>query len=154
VTPERLSRATDEALLALSALCLRSKAHWGYDTAFMAACEDVLRVTQDDLTQPCAVVRAGEDYAGFVLLNLHDSKSELSKLFVCPDHMGKGIGSALITWAKTQARHHAHASLLIESDPQAVPFYEFHGAIQIGDVPSDAIPNRVLPLLKLPTAKA
>jgi len=154
VTPEHLTHATESDLKALSSFCLRSKAHWGYDATFMAACEDVLRVTQQDLTQPHAVIRVGREYAGYAGLSLDDTKPELSKLFVCPKHMGKGIGSALITWAKTEARQHGHSWLQVESDPDAAPFYASHGAIQIGNVPSEVIRNRVLPLLKLPTAKA
>ena len=29
----------------LTALCMRSKAHWGYDAAFMHACREELRMT-------------------------------------------------------------------------------------------------------------
>ena len=36
--------ARSDELAELHALALRSKAHWGYDDAFMAACSDELRV--------------------------------------------------------------------------------------------------------------
>ena len=40
-----LRPARIEDLEALSALCLRSKAHWGYDAAFMAAWGQELTLT-------------------------------------------------------------------------------------------------------------
>lgn len=153
VTPERLTTATDTELAALSDLCLRSKAHWGYDKGFMDACRDVLTVRAEDLSHPMAVVRTEDGFAGIVRLDLSKPEPELSKLFVCPDHMGKGVGSCLIIWAKNEARAGGHDWLRVESDPEAAPFYESHGAIRVGVVPSEAIPNRVLPLLKLPTVQ-
>ena len=151
MSPERLTCATESELSELTSLCLRSKAYWGYDAAFMSACEDVLQVTRDDLAQPCAVVRSGDTFAGYVRVNLADDEPELSKLFVCPNHMGHGHGTALIRWAKQQARENGCTYLMVESDPDAAPFYKHHGAIVVGEAPSEAIPNRFLPLLKLPT---
>lgn len=149
---EPLTQATDAELAALSALCLRSKAHWGYDADFMSACTEVLSVKPEDLRHPNAVVREGTAFAGYARLELAEPNAELSKLFVCPDHMGKGVGTALITWAKAEARAQGVPFLHIESDPEAALFYERHGAVQIGKVPSEVIPNRALPLLKLPTS--
>ena len=37
-----IREATEADLPALTALCLAAKAHWGYDAAFMAACEQEL----------------------------------------------------------------------------------------------------------------
>ena len=149
---EPLTNATNAELDALSALCLRSKAHWGYDADFMSACTEVLSVTSRDLAHPNAVVRDGTTFAGYARLDLTDHNPELSKLFVCPKHMGTGVGTALINWAKTTARRQDVSFLHVESDPEAASFYEHHGAERIGEVPSEVIPNRSLPLLKLPTA--
>ena len=60
MTPERLGGTDDASLSALSDLCLCSKAHWGYDPAFMAAYQEVLAVTRDNLREPLAVVRIGQ----------------------------------------------------------------------------------------------
>ena len=154
MTPERLSDADDATLAALTDLCLRSKAHWGYDAAFMAACRDVLTVTREDLQQPLAVVRDGPAIVGMVAVTLQPGTAELSKLFVSPGHIGHGIGSALIHWAKAQAHAAGHPHLRVESDPEAEAFYLRHGAVRIGQAPSEAIPGRMLPLLSLPTAAA
>ncbi|WP_439123135.1 GNAT family N-acetyltransferase [Marivita sp.] len=151
MTPEVLSEADAPTLKALGDLCMRSKAHWGYDNAFMAACADVLRITKKDLKHPFAIIRVGPKYAGITQVTLHKYGADLSKLFVCPDHMGKGVGSALVTWAKALAHAAGHADLKVESDPAAEAFYARHGAIRIGLAPSEAIPGRMLPLLSIPT---
>ena len=51
--------ATVADLAPLSALARRSKAHWGYDDPFMAACADELTVTPDMLDNQ--TVRLFED---------------------------------------------------------------------------------------------
>ncbi|MFP7570994.1 GNAT family N-acetyltransferase [Marivita sp. S2033] len=154
MTPTRLTTATDETLAELSDLCMRSKAYWGYDAAFMAACRDVLRLTQNDLATPVAVTREGASFTGVAQLDLSHPIAALTRLFVCPNRMGKGIGTALIRWAKAEALSNGYLSFQIDSDPQAVPFYLAHGATQVGDVASDAIPGRRLPLLEIPTTVA
>lgn len=54
-------RATAEDLAACSALCLRSKAHWGYDAAFMRVCAAELTLTAADIvhTDLALAERAG-----------------------------------------------------------------------------------------------
>jgi GNAT superfamily N-acetyltransferase len=151
MTPEPLTEADDATRAALTALCVTSKAHWGYDDAFMAACADVLRVTQDDLKHPVAVVRDGAGFAGMAQVKLNDHEAELARLFVSPDHMSRGVGTALIGWAKAQARNAGVRTLRVESDPDAEAFYLSHGALRIGHAPSEAVPGRMLPLLSLPT---
>ena len=48
-----------------------------------------------------------------------------------------------------EARDLGAATLAIESDPDARPFYERVGAVVTGSVPSGSIPGRRLPLLTL-----
>lgn len=134
----------------LSALCLRSKAHWGYNATFMAACRDELTIHPNALTatrlimaevqgQPAAVAQLGRDGDG----------ADLLLLYVDPPAMGHGIGRALFDWCVAQARAMAAPRLLIEADPNAAPFYERMGARRFGSVPSGSIPGRHLPHLAL-----
>ena len=53
----RLAQRAD--LPALTALCLASKAHWGYDAAFMAAVADELTMTEAQLGPGLALWDAG-----------------------------------------------------------------------------------------------
>ena len=45
----RIRRARGREAAALSALAMRSKAHWGYDAAFMAACRAELTLTPEGI---------------------------------------------------------------------------------------------------------
>ena len=138
-------------LASLSDLCLRSKAIWGYDAAFMAACLDELTLRPEDLQQTELVVAESQEAAvGIAQVSVAKGSAELLKLFVDPNHMGKRVGTALFDWATRTARsQHAHI-LIIEADPGAEPFYVKLGAKRVGEAPSGSIPGRVLPLLHLP----
>ncbi len=134
----------------LSALCLRSKAHWGYDAAFMAACETELTLTADDLDAGgLAMVRVAGEPAGLVQVMIEDGEAELHKLFVDPRFMGRGLGARLMDWARQEARARGARRMKIAADPDAVPFYRRMGAVPVGEVPSESIPGRSLPLLAL-----
>ena len=134
---------------ALTALCLRSKAHWGYDAAFMAACTDELTIRPEHLAtcNPIVLEERGTLVGTAQVADMGDF-AELNKFFVDPDHMGRGHGRRLFNWAVQAARATPAAYLNIEADPQAAPFYERMGATRAGTVPSDSIPGRVLPVLR------
>ncbi len=149
MTPRRLSTATATELAALSALCHRSKAHWGYDAAFIQACRDELTLTAKDLQDPLAVTRDNGRFTGLVQLDLSDTGAELDRMFVDPADIGKGYGRVLFNWATDHAAASGANYLRIVSDPNAQPFYEAMGAIQAGTTPSGSIPGRYLPVLHL-----
>ena len=141
--------ARPEELSALNALMLRSKAHWGYDDAFMAACVPVLRLTERDLTDGNVAVYGDEKAFGVCKLVTTGKDAVLDKLFVAPDAMGLGAGRALMMWAAARARNKGAIVMRIEADPEAAPFYEKMGARIVGQVSSEAIEGRMLPLLQL-----
>lgn len=144
----RTARA-DEAD-ALTQLCLRSKAHWGYDAAFMAQAAPSLvvhvetigrvRVAVDDADRPLGVVR---------LDPVEANEADLGLLFVDPAAMGRGVGRALVERAISEARASGCRRLTILADPQAAPFYERLGARYLREAPSDAIPGRTLPFFEI-----
>lgn len=147
----RIRPAREAELAALTALVRASKAHWGYDQDFLIAAEDELRITQEDLTE--RTVRVAE-HAGAVVgvsvLDLTgDDDAELTMLFVAPPAIGTGVGHALLEHAVAQARVTGVAGLLLESDPNAEPFYVAHGARRVGTRRSPST-GRALPLLRLP----
>ena len=54
---------------ALTALALRSKAHWGYDAAFMEVVRPILTITEDDLiASPVRVLDTAGEPIGFYRL--------------------------------------------------------------------------------------
>jgi GNAT superfamily N-acetyltransferase len=135
----------------LTALCLRSKRHWGYDDDFMRLASMSLVVTEPAIASGCVLV--GDDgadtplgVASFASENPDDL--ELQLLFIDPAAMGLGVGRALFEAARARLVAAGARRLLILSDPNATGFYQRMGATLIGDAPSDAIPNRRLPLLE------
>ncbi len=148
--PPSLRPATARDLIALSDLCLRSKAVWGYDETFLAACRDELTLTEPELesTSIALVERNGRAIA-VGQIEVTDGVSDLLKLFVDPSEMGQGLGARLFAWAVAEGRRLGAERMTIEADPDAESFYRRMGAHVIGQAPSGSIPGRVLPLLEL-----
>lgn len=114
---------------ALTALVLRSKAHWGYDAAFLATCRDELTIAPEELTARRIVV-AEDDTAvlGVTSLEGRPPDGVLGLLFVEPSAIGGGIGRTLYAHVLDTARELGFKRLTIDSDPHAEPFYRALGA--------------------------
>ncbi|MEL6180394.1 MAG: GNAT family N-acetyltransferase [Myxococcota bacterium] len=144
--------AHHDELKSLSELCLRSKAIHGYDAAFMQACRDELTLTPGDLDEARLAVAdaASGTVAGVVQISMDDEGCYLEKLFVAPEHMGQGFGRTLFQWAVHAALALGADAMIIESDPDAAPFYKAMGAQPAGQARSMSIPGRLLPRLVSP----
>lgn len=137
-----------EELPALSALCFRSKAVWGYDKDFMESCRIGLSVEPCDLQSSwIGVAELDGSPTGVAQIKITGSEADLLKLFVEPTVLRGGVGRALFAWAAQLAASHGADHLLIEADPDAAPFYRRMGARDIGLAPSRSIPGRMLPKL-------
>lgn len=139
---------------ALSDLAFRSKKVWGYDQAFMAKVRAELRWSESDLRAPGIRGQLLADrnrvVAGFHLLNWQArGEPELDALFVHPDWMGRGVGSALLRLAIRIAREEGAREITLESDPFAAGFYDTMGAEPVGERPVPEIPGRSLPLYRI-----
>jgi GNAT superfamily N-acetyltransferase len=140
----------EDELELLSALCLRSKAVWGYDDAFMEACRDELTVTLDDLrSSHMKVAEDAEGILGLAQVTVDGDEADLSKLFVDPARLRTGVGRVLFDWAVETAKSLGARRMIIEADPDAAAFYRGMGAREVGSAPSGSIPGRVLPRLQL-----
>ena len=132
----------------LTALCMRSKAHWGYDAEFMRLCTAALTVSEASIAAGRVLV-ATDDAGrtiGTVSVAEDDEGPELALMFVDPPAMGGGIGRALFEAAVRLARRLGYSRMTILADLNAAPFYERMGARFLRSAPSDAIPGRTLPL--------
>ena len=138
----------------LSELALRSKAYWGYDDAFLDACRrGELGVSPAFVAaHPVYVLEHAGRVVGFYGLQGAPPDADLAYLFVEPDEVRRGHGRRLWAHAVATACELGFRRLLIESDPNAEPFYREMGATRIGEVPSSVRPGRMLPLLALPLA--
>jgi GNAT superfamily N-acetyltransferase len=140
----RLSEAGE-----LSDLALRSKAHWGYDAAFMAACRAELTI------QPAAieagevwVAEAGEALVGVLEIIPKEPDAELRLIFIAPERIGQGFGAMLWDHAEARARAYQAQGIALDADPNSVGFYERMGMRIVGESPSGSIPGRMLPRMR------
>lgn len=155
IRPGRADEAAD-----LSDLALRSKAHWGYDQAFLDRCRPELTLTPTDVKQRrTAVAELDGKIAGFVTVVGDPAapapagsapgvvEGELDMLFIDPWAIGQGVGRRLFDHAAKAAAAEGFTALFIVSDPQAEGFYLRLGAIRDGESVSPST-GRALPLLR------
>lgn len=122
----------------LTRIAFAAKAHWGYPAAWLAEWEPGLRVTPEFLAANEVFVArpsaggAGEILGWAALVAAADGALWLDHLWVQPAAMGRGVGRVLFEHAVARARARGFASLRIESDPHAEPFYQRMGARRTG----------------------
>jgi GNAT superfamily N-acetyltransferase len=150
--PIRIRPAAIEEASALTALTHRAKASWGYDEAFMAAARQALVVESSAIAEGWVWVAEGPRRRpiGVGVLKRTDDPTviDLDALFVEPDAQRTGAGEALFIRLADIARSLGAASLRIEADPNAGPFYERQGAVRTGEAPGLG-PSRILPVYEL-----
>jgi N-acetylglutamate synthase-like GNAT family acetyltransferase len=130
----------------LTELNLRSKAHWGYDAAFMELVRDDMQVTADDINEYHVYVLENNDnqIVGFYGLKILDGKLHLDSLFIEPEAIGSGCGRILFTHAVSLARELGFTEFTLEADPNAEAFYLKMGAQRVAERES-RIKGRYLP---------
>ncbi|GHA03726.1 N-acetyltransferase [Arenicella chitinivorans] len=136
----------------ISALAIRSKAHWGYDEQFMASCANELSHTPIQIDDAAVVYRLAEAngvVTGFYKLeDLNKDVIVLDALFVDPNVIGAGVGRALLTHALDTAKQFGARYVEAQSDPYAEGFYRAMGANVVGRAESGSIPGRFLPTIR------
>ena len=131
-------------------LCLRSKAVWGYDDAFMTACRTELALHPDELLSThLQVAERHTTVVGLAQVKVAGKDADLLKLFVEPAQLRSGVGRLLFKWAAARARGLGAVRMIIEADPGAAPFYERMGARYAGFASSKSIPGRMLPRMQM-----
>jgi len=135
----------------LTALCLRSKAHWGYDADFMRLCVPSLTLHEESIAEGRVLVATDEagHVLGTVSVGRDGDDAELALMFVEPSAMGTGTGRTLFEGAVALARRLGYRRMTILADVNAAPFYERMGARFLRHLPSDAIPGRTLPFYEV-----
>lgn len=133
----------------LSALAMRSKAHWGYSEEFMDACRQELLVTEEmierDANYYAVAEKEGVTVGFYALTSLSDSNIELDLLFVEPNHIRSGVGRMLFEHARNYAAANGGRTLFFQGDPNAEGFYRAMGARLAGTQESFSIPGRFIP---------
>ena len=113
----------------LTALCVRSKAHWGYDTAFMKLSAAALVVKEDDIAAGRVLVAVddADRVIGMACVLPEGDTADLDALFVDLPAIGSGAGRALFDAAVSLARRQGARRMTILADPNAAAFYERMG---------------------------
>ena len=136
----------------LSAIARDAKASWGYSEEWLDAWAPQLTISPSYIKRHLVLVFLEHGIAlGFVSLESLLDTGEVGHLWVHPGHQGRGIGNHLMAAALDRARQAGCRELLVLSDPNAVGFYEKHGAIQVGEEDAPVLgEDRVLPRLSIP----
>ncbi|OQD57333.1 hypothetical protein BM536_004965 [Streptomyces phaeoluteigriseus] len=133
----RIRAGRPEEADVLSALALRSKAHWGYDDAYLAACADELLLRPADMAdRRVRVAEAGGRILGMATLDGGPPRAELGMLFVDPPSIGRGVGRLLYRHVLAEAGRIGCDAVTIAADPHAEPFYLAVGARRADPLPS------------------
>jgi len=128
-------RASPEAANELTVLTLASKAHWGYDEAFMEVARPSLTVTPGYLeANDCWVAEVdGKTVGWFSLVAIPDGFL-LDNFFLLPAHIGSGVGRLMWEEAVQRAQDQGAKRMTLEADPNAAGFYDRMGARLTGIV--------------------
>lgn len=131
-----------------SALCIRSKASWGYDNQLLAHMSGELTLTHDDLlTDKTQLAFLNGEMIGVAQVGWDRRELFLHKIFISERIFRSGVGRILYAWALNAAREMGADRLVIASDPGAVPFYHAMGALDDGEMASGSVFGRMLPRL-------
>lgn len=134
----------------LSELALAAKGFWGYDQAFIESCRAELTFSADDVARGRFVVAdLGGRVVGFYSVDGDPPAGELGNMWVRPGEIGAGLGRLMWQDAMATAAAAGFEYLKIDADPNAEGFYAAMGAERIGETPSESIPGRMLPLMRV-----
>jgi N-acetylglutamate synthase-like GNAT family acetyltransferase len=147
----KIRQARPDECGALTELTMRSKAHWGYDAAFMANVRKDLEVNPEKFMPyfHVYILETENEVIGFYSLRPEDAEAvALEDLFIEPKYIGRGYGKQLWDHSLRVAQSGGYSKMTLISDPYAEPFYASRGAIRIGEIESNALAGRMLPLME------
>lgn len=145
-------RALAREAQVLSEIAFKSKAHWPYSPAQLAAWSEDLTVSPSTIsTFPTYVVEIESELLGFYVLLPMPKHWRLEHFWVSPTSMGRGIGRALLKHAVGIVGQSGATALEIDADPNAEKFYIACGASTLFSVaaPIEGQPNRERPQMLL-----
>jgi len=139
--------ARPEEARTLTELALRSKAHWGYDEAFMRLARAAMEISPELIARSVTfVAERGRELVGFYMLVEESEGPTLQELWIEPAAIGSGFGRKLWAHMRESARRAGFRVVRLVSDPNAAGFYVKMGARHVGDLESVGVKGRWLPL--------
>ena len=127
-------RAEPDGADALTRIAFAAKSYWGYPERWIEQWQESLTITPEFISDNevyGAVFE--EEIGGFYALVERSREVELEHLWVSPEHIGTGIGRALLDHAVRRAAALGATTLSIEADPNAEGFYRRMGARRVGE---------------------
>lgn len=140
-----------EDLPDVTALAKRSKRHWGYSEAFMAALDDELTFRQEDLADERTRVEVLEvegALIGAVRMRRRTELAYLEDLWIDPVAIGHGFGRLGFERACQIGREWGKGVLELDADPYAEAFYRHLGCERVWMAPVTSVPGRSVPVMR------
>lgn len=132
---------------ALNAVSVASKRYWNYPEEWIERWLTDLEFTREKFEAQRIIVLEHEDRViGFCAIAENQDDFEITNLWLLPQFIGKGLGKKLLAEAISRYTDQSKP-LLVEADPNAVPFYKRQGFVIIDKVESFP-PGRFLPIMK------
>lgn len=144
-----IHKATPQDADVLTSLTLKSKAHWGYNAAQMAAWQAQLDF-RDNYIENHEVYKlvVNNVLVGYYSYFNNNDAIVLDKLFVLPQYIGKGFGRLLVEDFLQRIRNTGHTKVTLEADPNAEGFYATFGFKTTHYEPTET-EERFLPAMEL-----
>ena len=143
-----IRRAQPEDHTVLSTIAYTSKGHWGYSQHLLEEWKPELTVTADDIScHQIFLIENETDVLGYYVLKIDGELGLLDALFVHPNAIGEGLGKRLLEHCTALAKVQNVKIIRVESDPNAVLFYQSYGFL-LKDKKESSIAKRYLPVLE------
>ena len=128
-----IRKATGTDAPALSALALRSKAHWGYSAELLSLWSGEFEISPDFIQQnPVFVAEISGRVLGWTAMAVHGEIAELEHMWIEPDQMRKGIGSALFAHVRQKAKSRGVKRMIATHPGEVASIEEQREMISLG----------------------
>jgi GNAT superfamily N-acetyltransferase len=121
----------------LTAIAFASKRHWQYPEAWIELWSDELTVSREYIRSHAVFcANAANEVMGWYALSFSKEVCELDYIWVLPEKMGCGVGTAMMRHAKGVFSNSPAETMTVISDPNAEGFYLKMGFEKRGMHPS------------------
>ena len=147
----KIRRAEIKDAETLSNIAYAAKSFWNYPESWLKVWKDALTITPEFIEQnEVYLIESEGKVLGFYALILEGKKARLEHLWISPENIGIGIGKTLMFDAIEKARTLGATFIEIESEPNAVGFYQKQGAVKFGESKSEIEGQaRILPIMRI-----
>lgn len=144
-------RALPEQADCLSDISFSAKRYWGYPENWIRLWAPLLTISPDMILNfDTYAAYVENEPVAFYMLSFQGERANLEHFWVKPEFVGKGIGAQLFRHAQARCKAKGGRYLEIESDPNALGFYQRMGAHKIGEHYSEVDGQvRALPVLEI-----